>query len=814
MTTAVVDPVLQPITLANTSVREKAEDFGGAAPRDAEDEFKVAADKPKDASTLPIVKPEEDKENASTQEEQTSLLVSDDSTIPKVTLATGDTVLAAEMLAELGMDKKASSIPVTVALTSDMVSSSALAVERSEDTQVKNDNKLASVIDSPKEISSLPASVTPQPTKVDNISAPVLNPTFEDQVKFVAPEQLDFSSRPSDVKTDVVAIDDVAPDALEGTLSADKASMPDSAPVAAGDVPLVEDATVIERLQALKDEAIFGEESLGKEEHSEVTAPMAQKEPGLKDIPVRDSAQSPEDPPTVVATSIVEKDAVIEDAIVIEKVPLIEEEERVAAAEGTVAVEATPATNTSENFEAPSASFLEAPIPEGTNVQQPVSADVAREITVESVKTEEVVAEEGLQFTTTIATKTTPLEDEAPAVSVIEAATVEEGKAATFEAKEDELKKAPAVEADSVVEVKDLDKGVKRHESPSPLAEEALVAEAATSKEAGPSDSVFEGGSISAGIVPPVEEPISAKDASIKSAEQVTVGQPATALTTSLVSEETLLRESVTSAESSTGEEKVVVSNTPNVRDAPITAETVAPTSVPDDPLAVPSLDNASVAKVLSGEVEKDSSTPVVELTTAAEVDLTIVTDEPAHIVEPLEEAPVADAPFVRRSSAVESPDGDKSMVAEETSANEVVSISAGDTLAIEVATGEPTVAVIPATKILVETTSLVVDEETSANPTPVAISVPTKELEVSEAEIPVEKELPVDDSLIIEEITATEEFSAVEQGVQVFNMSENPPAIEEIQEEASDIRPSPTAEDVTVGDKTSSVAKKLVKIQ
>ncbi len=45
MTTAVVDPVLQPITLANAPVREKAEDFGGAAPRDAEDDFKVGADK-------------------------------------------------------------------------------------------------------------------------------------------------------------------------------------------------------------------------------------------------------------------------------------------------------------------------------------------------------------------------------------------------------------------------------------------------------------------------------------------------------------------------------------------------------------------------------------------------------------------------------------------------------------------------------------------------------------------------------------------------------------------------------------------------
>ncbi len=70
MTTAVVDPVLQPITLANAPVREKAEDFGGAAPRDAEDDFKVGADKPKDASMMPIVKPEEDKENAGTQEEK------------------------------------------------------------------------------------------------------------------------------------------------------------------------------------------------------------------------------------------------------------------------------------------------------------------------------------------------------------------------------------------------------------------------------------------------------------------------------------------------------------------------------------------------------------------------------------------------------------------------------------------------------------------------------------------------------------------------------------------------------------------------
>lgn len=816
MTTAVVDPVLQPITLANAPVREKAEDFGGAAPRDTEDDFKVAADKPKDASTTPIVKPE-DKENAGTQEEQTSLSVSDDSTVPKVTPAIDDRVLAIEIPTELGMDKKASSIPVTVALTSDMVSSSVLAVEHSEDTQVKNDNELASVIDSPnEEISSLPASVTPQLTKVDGIPAPVLNPTFENQVKFVAPEQLDLSSRPSDVKTDVVAIDDVVPDVLEGISSADKATIPDNAPVAAGGVPLVEDAIAIERLQAAKDEAILGEESLGKEEHPEVTAPMAQKEPGPKDIPVLDSAQSPQEPPTVVTTYIVEKDAVIEDDIVIEKAPLIEEEKRVAAAEGTVAVEATPATITSENFEAPSASFLEAPIPEGTTVEQPVSADVAGTM-AESVKTgEEVGGREDLQLATTIATKTTPLEDETPTVSVIEAAPVEEGEAATFEAKEDDLEKTLAVEADSIVEVKELDKGgalpsVERHELPSPLAEEALIVEVATSKEAGPAEAVIEGSSTSAVTVPPVEEPTSAEDVSVESArtsEQATVEQPSTTtvLTASVVSKEILLGESVTSVESPAVEEKVIISSTPKVRDAPIIAERldpVAPTSIIEDPLVVPIVDNVSVAKVSTGEEENDSSTPVAELTTAAEVDLTFATDEPAEIVEPSEEVPAAHAPFVRQPSAVEVPVGDKSMVAEETSASEVASIPAGDTLAIEEATGEPTG--IPETEIAVETTSLVVDE-TPAYHAPVAISVPTKELEAAETEVPVEKELPVDDSLIVEETTATEELSVVKQGVQVFNISENPPAIEEVLEEASVIRPSPTAEDVTVGDKTSSV--------
>ncbi|PBK75579.1 hypothetical protein ARMSODRAFT_1079798 [Armillaria solidipes] len=818
MTTAVVDPVLQPITLANAPVREKAEDFGGAAPRDADDDFKVAADKPKDASTTPIVKPEEDKENAGTQEEQTSLSVSDDSTVPKVTPAIDDTVLAVEIPTELGMDKKASSIPVTVALASDMVSSSVLAVEHSEDTQVKNDNELASVIDSPnEEISSLPASVTPQPTKVDGIPAPVLNPTFENQVKFVAPEQLDLSSRPSDVKTDVVAIDDVVPDVLEGISSADKDTIPDNAPVAAGGVPLVEDAIAIERLQAAKDEAILGEESLGKEEHPEVTAPMAQKEPGPKDIPVLDSAQSPQEPPTVVTTYIVEKDAVIEDDIVIEKAPLIEEEKRVAAAEGAVAVGATPATITSENFEAPSASFLEAPIPEGTTVEQPVSADVAGTM-AESVKTgEEVGGREDLQLATTIATKTTPLEDETPTVSVIEAAPVEEGEAATFEAKEDDLEKTLAVEADSIVEVKELDKGgalpsVERHELPSPLAEEALIVEVATSKEAGPAEAVIEGSSTSAVTVPPVEEPTSAEDVSVESArtsEQATVEQPSTTtvLTASVVSKKILLGESVTSVESPAVEEKVIVSSTPKVRDAPIIAERLDPvalTSVTEDPLAVPIGDNVSVAKVSTGEEEDNSSTPVAELTTAAEVDLTFATDEPAEIVEPSEEVPAAHVPFVRQPSAVEVPVGDKSMVAEETSASEVASIPAGDTLAIEEATGEPTVTGIPETEIAVETTSLVVDE-TPAYHAPVAISVPTKELEAAETEVPVEKELPVDDSLIVEE-TTTEELSVVKQGVQVFSISENPPAIEEVLEEASVIRPSPTAEDVTAGDKTSSV--------
>ncbi|KAK0193717.1 hypothetical protein F5146DRAFT_1032078 [Armillaria mellea] len=686
------------------------------------------------------------------------------------------------------MDKKASSIPVTVALTSDMVSSSVLAVEHSEDTQVKNDNELPSVIDSPnEEISSLPASVTPQPTKVDSIPAP-------DQVKFVALERLDFSSRPSDVKADVVAIDDVAPDVLEATMS-------DNAPVAAGGVPLVEDATVIERSQAAKDEATLGEESLGKEEYSEVTAPMAQKEPELKDIPVLDSAQSPQEPPTTVATSIVEKDVVIEDAIVNEKAPLIEEEERVAAAEGAV-VEATPATITSENFEAPSASFLEAPKPEGT-VEKPVSADVADEsIVAEGTVTKSVKAgeeEEVLELATTIATKTIPLEVEAPTVSVVDAATIKEREIATFEAKGDDLEKTSVMEANPIVEVKQLEQGgalpsVERHESPSPLAEEASIVEAVTSKEVGPTEAVIGGSSASAVTVPPVEEPTSSKDTSTESAEQVTVGQSSTAtvLTAPVVSEEILLGESITVVESPAVEEKVVVSSTPNVKDAPITAESLDPaalTSVTEDPLAVPSVDDTSVAEVSTGEVENDSSTPVTELTMAAEVDLTVATNEPAEILEPLEEVPVVHAPFVRQLSAAEAPIGAKSMVAEETSASE--------------ATGEPGVTVIHETDI--ETTSFVVDE-TPANHTPVALSVPTKELEAAEAEIPVEKELPVDDSLIVEEITTTEELSAVEQGVQVFNISENPPAIEEVLEEASAIRPSPTAEDDTVGDKASSI--------
>ncbi len=41
---------------------------------------------------------------------------------------------------------------------------------------------------------------------------------------------------------------------------------------------------------------------------------------------------------------------------------------------------------------------------------------------------------------------------------------------------------------------------------------------------------------------------------------------------------------------------------------------------------------------------------------------------------------------------------------------------------------------------------------------------------------------------------------------MQVSNISENPSAIEDVLEEASVFRPSPAAEDVTVGDKTSSV--------
>ncbi len=56
---------------------------------------------------------------------------------------------------------------------------------------------------------------------------------------------------------------------------------------------------------------------------------------------------------------------------------------------------------------------------------------------------------------------------------MIDTATVEEGETATFEARENELEKAPAVEADPIVEVKELDKGgalpsVERRGSSSP----------------------------------------------------------------------------------------------------------------------------------------------------------------------------------------------------------------------------------------------------------------------------------------------------------------------------------------------------------
>ncbi len=158
-------------------------------------------------------------------------------------------------------------------------------------------------------------------------------------------------------------------------------------------------------------------------------------------------------------------------------------------------------------------------------------------------------------------------------------------------------------------------------------------------------------------------------------------------------------------------EEKVIVSSTPNVRDAPIIAERLNPvalTSVTEDPPA-PIVDNVSVAKVSTGEEENNSSMPVAELTTAAEVDLTFATDEPAEIVEPVEEVSATHAPFVRQPSVVEVPVGDKSMVVEETSSSEVASIPAGDTLTIEEPTGEPTVAGIPETEIAVETASLVV---------------------------------------------------------------------------------------------------------
>ncbi|KAK0204729.1 hypothetical protein DFS33DRAFT_1322376 [Desarmillaria ectypa] len=830
MATVVVDPVLQPITLANAPVREKAEDFGGVAQRDAEDDPKVTADKSKNASTLPIVNLE-DKENAGTQEEQTSLSVSDDSTVPKVTPTIDDMVLAIEKPTELGMDGKASSIPVTVALTSDMASSSVPVVERSEDTQVKNDNELAGATDSPIEISPFSAPVTPQDTKVDGIPTP----TFEHQVKFVAPEQPDSPSRPSDVKTDVVAVDEVAPDALEGISSADKTTMPDKVPVAAKGVPFVANATVVERLQAAKHEAIFGEESVGEEERPEVTSPMAQNEPELKNILILDSVQ----PPTVAATSDVKKDAVIEDAIVIEKAPLIEEKEKVATAEGAPVVEATPASITSEASEALSASVSEAQIPEVvSSIEQLVGAGVvgqptvvADEIleaegsTVDSAKIgEEGRGKEDLQLSTTIAAKTTPIEDETPTVSVIYTATVEEGEAPIVEAGKEKLEKTTAVEAVPIVEVKELDKGgmlpsVAIRGEPSPLVEEAPIVEVATGKEAGPVEAVIEGIPASAVTVPLVEGPTSVEDAYIESAgtsEQATE-EPSTTtvLMASVVLVENSLRERIVFEKSPAVEEKFIVSSTPNVKDAPVIAERLGPavqTSVIEEPLAVPVVGGVPVAKVLTGadkvEEESSGSTPVAEPASTAEAGLTFATNGPVEVVEPLEEAPAAHAPFIPQPSSAEVPLDDihepvNAMVTGEKSANEAAVIPTGDTLVIEEVAGEQVVAGAHNAESIVETMLTIVNE-TPADHALVAVPVPT-EASVGETELPVEKELPVENTFVVEEITATEEISVVEQGG-VSNVFKNPPAVEGIPEAASVIKPSPAVEEVTVVDETSGV--------
>ncbi|KAK0469864.1 uncharacterized protein EV420DRAFT_72555 [Desarmillaria tabescens] len=745
MATAVVDPVLQPITLANAPVKEKAEDVSGAAQRDTEVDPKIAADKPRDASTLPIVHPE-NKENAGTQEEQMSLSVSDDSTVPKVTPTIDDTI---EIPTEPGMDEKASSIPVTVALTSDMASS--ILVERLEDTQIKNDNDLAGAIDSPIEISPLPAPVTPQDTKVDGIPTP----TFEHQVKFVAPEQPDFSSKPSDVKTDVVAIDEVAPDALEGISSADKATMPDKVSVAGEGVPLVADTTVVERSQTTKDEAILGEEAIGEKEHPEVTSPMAQNETELKNIPIPDSVQSAQEHPTVTATSDVKKDAVTEDAIVIEKATLIEEKEKAAAAEGALAVEAASATITSEVPEAPLVSVPEPQIAEeASSDEQLVGAGVvgqptvvadkileAEGTTVETAKTNEGGRKEDLQLATTTPAKTDSIEDETPTVSVVYTTTVEEGEAPVIEAGKDKLEKTSDAEVVPVVEVRELDKGevlpsVAIYGEPAPPTEEASIVEVVTGKEVGPAEAAVEG----------------------------------------------------------------------NQRSSP-----VVQTPVIDEPLAV--VGDVSVAKVLTGadevEEESSSSAPVTEPTSTAEDDLTFATDEPVEVVEPLEEASAAHAPFIPQLSSANLSLDDihepvKAVVAEGTSANEAAVIPTGDALVVEEVAGEQVVAGTHNVESIVETTPILVDD-TPANHVPVVLPVPT-EASVGGTELHVEKQLLVEDTLIVEEISTTEELSAVEQGVEVFNVSKNPPAVEEVMEEVSIIKPSSAVEEATVVDETSGV--------
>ncbi|KAG7451129.1 uncharacterized protein BT62DRAFT_399651 [Guyanagaster necrorhizus] len=767
--------------------------------------------------------------------------------VSKVASTVDDTVLTAEIPTEPGMGEKASSIPVTVALTSVMASSSVPVVaEPLGNTKAKNDSKIANVVDSTIEVSALPVPVTPQDSNVDGIHTPFFNRTFEHQVKLVAPEQPVFS-RPSDVKTDIVTIDDVAPDALEDILSADKATMPDKVPMATKNVPFVEDATGFEGLQTVQREAILGDESVTEEGRPEIAAPIAEDEVELKNIPIIDSVQSHivQEPPTVVTTSDMGRIAVVGDAVVIEKAPFVGQEERVRGAQETPVSEAIPATVTSGAPDVPSASIPEVPILEEESVEQLIGADatgqsvvVADKIpTAEGASTaesanvgEEDRGKEDLQLVTTIAAKVIPIENETPAVSVIRAA-VKEGEAMMVEAGKDELEKIPVVQADPIVEieVKELDEGgelppVEIPGEPSPL--EAPIVEVATD-EIGLVEVVHEGSSTVKGsvvIVPLVEGPTSAEDVSIEAvriSEQAMTGeQPSTTtvLAVPFASEESLLEERDT-FEESPAVEKVIISGTPDVKDAPVIAEhlsLIAQTSVVEEPLGVPIVVSAQKLSTGADGVEEEISslTPVAKST--AEVNLAFARDESIEAVEPLDEAHAAHVPFIRQPSTVEMPVSDvrehvKTTIAEETYVNEAAVILAGDSLVIEEVAGEQVVTGIHNTKNTVELlivhdasanqqepVEAEVVEEASIVDAPVAIPTETSAVET---EIPVKKGVPTEDSPIVEEIIATHELSAVEQGVEVLGIFTDPPTVEEVLEEVSFIEPSPAVGDGTVVD-------------